>query len=635
VRLNANGTSDRSHGAGRLSIALLLATAAAFLLVPAAQAFANGTMTVVASGAGSGEVESVGGNALGFFEGTPPLQCHWNGTEFNRGTSPSEGSNVSGLNECENELEVGGGGETTFMRAHPDWGSEFGGWEILEGGLAAVGCKAGDFECAPIAEEGSNAALEVEAIFLPCATLPNEPGEPTCENPELKLTIEGSGEGEVVGKAFFGVGEGQPKMECSYDGSSQSGTCKNHFVAENAAKEEGWTSDRFNNLKVEPAAGSEFAGWTIVEHGGHSLANCADLETAENCLFTLTEKEWKTEGYDVEVIATFEAPPPPLKLNLTTSGSGSGSFECDTGSGAEACQAEYPEGTEVTITAVPNTGSEFVEFNAENGGECAGASCTVTMSGPRSVNAQFDLETFELTLTAIGEGTLLAECGGGACASLTEIPYGTEVDVTAAPNSIEYVLASITGGGSAAGNCSLGSETCSFTMGETSSVEAEFVLGNGQDVKFSNVHGEVPQTTTLESECGDVNLGTFEPNAQEDKTYAKQCGLIVTSTGAATSLTAADESEEAVGRLGHLVQPSYALAEPLETMATDNDGLGGTSGTGGELAPLTSPVTLLTWGVPVNFDHLTLEFSQLINQHDPLHTGEYSKTITLTLKQTA
>jgi hypothetical protein len=52
------------------------------------------------------------------------------------------------------------------------------------------------------------------------------------------------------------------------------------------------------------------------------------------------------------------------------------------------------------------------------------------------------------------------------------------------------------------------------------------------------------------------------------------------------------------------------------------------------LAP-TSPLTLLSYAVPVNYDHVTLEFSQLIKKHDPLHTGEYSKTITLTLEQTA
>jgi hypothetical protein len=349
---------------------------------------------------------------------------------------------------------------------------------------------------------------------------------------------------------------------------------------------------------------------------------CEKLNAEECTIFLPT-------GGEIKVKASFEVL--SLALNLTTSGSGSGSFECEVESVVGPCLPEYPFGTEVTVIPVEDPGSEFVEFS----GDCSGATCELTMDEEHTVNAQFDEATLELTLEAIGNGTLEAECGGGACASLTEIPYGTNVVVTAAPESIEYLLASLTGSGSAAGKCNVGTETCAFEIKADSEVVAEFVAGAIQDTQTANVHGEVPQTTTLESECGDVDLGFFEPNLQHDETYAKTCGLIVTSTGAASELTAADESGEEAGRLGHLVQPEYALDEPLETMATDNDELGGTSGTSGELAPLTSPVTLLTYGVPVNFDHVTLEFSQLIKQHDPLHTGEYSKTITLTLKQTA
>ncbi|HEX5376300.1 MAG TPA: hypothetical protein VFW48_09075, partial [Solirubrobacterales bacterium] len=61
-------------------LTILLAAVGALMLVPAAQAFANGTVTVDIAGNGSGEVSSVGGlgvmggygeygNAL---EGTPP-----------------------------------------------------------------------------------------------------------------------------------------------------------------------------------------------------------------------------------------------------------------------------------------------------------------------------------------------------------------------------------------------------------------------------------------------------------------------------------------------------------------------------------------------------------------------------------
>ena len=47
-----------------------------------------------------------------------------------------------------------------------------------------------------------------------------------------------------------------------------------------------------------------------------------------------------------------------------------------------------------------------------------------------------------------------------------------------------------------------------------------------------------------------------------------------------------------------------------------------------------TPLNLLTWSAPVSNDAVTLEFSQLVKDTDPLRTGTYSKSLTFTLSTT-
>jgi SMP-30/Gluconolactonase/LRE-like region len=161
------------------------------------------------------------------------------------------------------------------------------------------------------------------------------------------------------------------------------------------------------------------------------------------------------------------------------------------------------------------------------------------------------------------------------------------------------------------------------TSAPTAEVEAEGAL---EATKTGEVFGEVPITTTLASACGTVYLGEFLPGVAEE--YNKTCFLTVTATGEENTLTATDESAT---HTGHLVQGRYFLKSALETKGTDTESLGGS---GGSPEPLTSAVTLLTYETPVSADNVEVEFNQPIGQHDPLHSGTYAKTITLTLLQT-
>jgi hypothetical protein len=176
-------------------------------------------------------------------------------------------------------------------------------------------------------------------------------------------------------------------------------------------------------------------------------------------------------------------------------------------------------------------------------------------------------------------------------------------------------------------------ETATNGLGSASATSAQTAVvpkageGSGESSKAGEVYGEVEQETSLlESTCEEVFLGTFKAGVEE--TYENSCNVTATSTGAATSLTAADEGSEAVGRL---VNGSYSLAQPLQVQGTDTEGLGGVSTGFGTVEP---EHTLLNWAVPLSADLVQVDFKQLIKKHDPLHTGTYSKVITLTLKQT-
>jgi WD40-like Beta Propeller Repeat len=126
----------------------LLALTLAFLLVPAAQAFA-GTAKVHIAGLGSGEVSSVGGEISGFpAEGSPPIEC--------------SGPPASGT--CENTPEYFFGVFPIIgLTATAAPGYEFTGWTI-ELGSAAEGCQGTEAKCGLIAFE-SDASLEVTASF--------------------------------------------------------------------------------------------------------------------------------------------------------------------------------------------------------------------------------------------------------------------------------------------------------------------------------------------------------------------------------------------------------------------------------------------------------------------------------------
>ena len=162
-------------------------------------------------------------------------------------------------------------------------------------------------------------------------------------------------------------------------------------------------------------------------------------------------------------------------LTVTLAGDGSGSvsssptgIDCPTD-----CTEAYDDGTLVTLTATPASGSNFAGWSGEG---CSGTgSCQVSMDAARSVAATFDLEptpTFLLTVTLAGDGSgsVSSDPVGIDCPTDCTEAYddGTLVTLTATPAS----------GSSFAGwsgDCS-GTDSCQVSMDAARSVTATFTL---------------------------------------------------------------------------------------------------------------------------------------------------------------
>ena len=161
------------------------------------------------------------------------------------------------------------------------------------------------------------------------------------------------------------------------------------------------------------------------------------------------------------------------KLTVAKTGTGSGTvtsspagISCGTGA---ACEHEYEESTEVTLSQVAASGSEFKEWS----GACTGSgACKVTMTEAKNVSAKFDLipkPNYKLTVSKLvgGSGTITSTPSGINCGATCEHEYeeGTEVELHASATTGTFK--------EWGGACS-GSGTCKVTMSTAKSVTAKF-----------------------------------------------------------------------------------------------------------------------------------------------------------------
>ena len=436
------------RGPSGLRLFLLTTIAAAFLLVPVASASAV-TGKIVFSGSGSGTVSGAL-SEFGSTPGEPSIDCHWDGTEeeIDIGTGPPGPGGASGepgLEECKTELEAPEGTPALSLGQEADPGSKFVEWNVSAGAFVAEGCTTGH-NCTAALPFGSEVVIEAVFEIVP---LP------------IHIVLEGTGSGRVTGREKVGEEEGGvPPIACSNIAGELEEPCDTSPSL---------IAGFFEGITVEQEAGpdSEFVEWAWEGEGfeGDCPPEGGSVIVGA-CTVFLNEP-----GAEITIKAIFDLKTQPL--TLTTSGGGSGSFECKElpGGTAAPCTSgdEFPEGAEVEVTPVAGTGSEFVEFNAENGGECAGASCAVEMNALRSVNAKFELKPTLTIDTEAGTGAGSVECEVESVLAPCEASYpnGTEVKLvpSADPGSdfVEFL-----------GDCT--GATCELTMDADKTVEVAFDL---------------------------------------------------------------------------------------------------------------------------------------------------------------
>ena len=186
----------------------------------------------------------------------------------------------------------------------------------------------------------------------------------------------------------------------------------------------------------------------------------------------------------VAVTATFTggAPPPStFQLSIDVSGNGyvmsptNSAIWCTT-AGGPGCNVALSQNTSVSLTAVSASGAtaDFQDW----GGDCdsfTSTVCTFTMSGARSVSADFDGSDTTYTLTAqtagSGTGTIsgaglnCSSSGGAGCSSPQAASASVTVSAAAKPGS------TFTGW---SGACTGASTSCKVSMTAAKSVTATF-----------------------------------------------------------------------------------------------------------------------------------------------------------------
>lgn len=115
-----------------------------------------------------------------------------------------------------------------------------------------------------------------------------------------------------------------------------------------------------------------------------------------------------------------------------------------------------------------------------------------------------------------------------------------------------------------------------------------------------SVGGTVPATLAL-GLGAPATFGTFKPGVEEE--YRASTDVTVVSTAGDASLTTSEP--------GHLANGAFRLPEPLQVELAKN-----------------------AWNGPVSGERVPVTFKQRINATDPLRTGTYAQTLTLTLSTT-
>jgi IPT/TIG domain/Divergent InlB B-repeat domain len=407
--------------------------------------------------------------------------------------------------------------------------------------------------CAPEYEEGKEVTVLPEAeegsefteFFGDCGPLACELTMDEAHTVNVVFDLEPA---EELALNIVEPGTGEGSVECEVEATT--GPCEAEYP-------EGTDV----TLIATAETGSKFEEWS---------GEC-DTIVGNECGVEMTEEK------TVEVV--FDVEPEEFALNIEEPGSGSGTVECELQEGPEACAAEYPEGTELTLIATAESGSEFVEWN----GECdsiAGNECAVEMTAEKTVEAIFELEESGeslLTIHKAGTGAGKVECeveGGEPEACESKYAEGTELSLVATASGGSNFAGFSGGTGSAAG-CS--TSPCTFMLNANSAVTATF-----------NLSTPAPTVSSVAPNKGTTAGGTVVTITGTNLTGAEEVKYGATAvTCAGTVATCKVESATEI----KATTPAHAAGEVDVTVKTP----GGTSATGaGDKFTFETPVSAPT-----------------------------------------
>jgi Pro-kumamolisin, activation domain/Divergent InlB B-repeat domain len=193
-------------------------------------------------------------------------------------------------------------------------------------------------------------------------------------------------------------------------------------------------------------------GWTFSSWGG-ACSGSGGCSVPMNAAETVTATFVPLEALSVSVTGSGTVTSSPAGINC-----------------GSTCNANFAQGSQVTLTATPANGWGFGGW----GGACSGVgSCVVTMNTAQNVTATFALPQYTLNVSVAGNGTVTSSPSGISCPSVCTMNYttGTPVTLTATPAG----GATFNGWG---GACS-GNGSCQVTMNSFESVTAMFSASGG------------------------------------------------------------------------------------------------------------------------------------------------------------
>ncbi|TQV87083.1 InlB B-repeat-containing protein [Aliikangiella coralliicola] len=313
---------------------------------------------------------------------------------------------------------------------------------------------------------------------------------------------------------------------------------------------ENYVEDTIVTLTAIPAEGYAFSGWS---------GSCSGTAT---CQLTM--------GQNLQVAATFAAiAPSQYSLNVTATTGGSvvsnpAGINC-----GNDCSETYLENTQVTLTATPINGYEFIGWS----GNCSGTTtCQLTMSQSRQAVATFSEippAQYNLSVTTTTGGTVSSTPEGINCGSDCAQNYeeSTSVTLTATAES-GYEFSGWSG------DCS-GTAACQLSMTQNRQATATFTEIPIQEHTLTITAGNGGTVTSQPAgiDCGSDCSQNYEENTSVTLTATAESGYEFSGWSGDCSGTAAcqlsmTQNRQATATFTEIVPQEYTLSISTNTGGT-------------------------------------------------------------------